>query len=184
MTTANDEEEWRPVVGFDWYEVSNLGRVRTWRRRGRFPIRSAEPRLLDPTKIAAGYMQVGLAREGLPTYNGKVHRLVARAFHGEPKPGSDNACHNDGVRDNNRADNLRWDSMKGNHADRAKHGKTVRGARVNTAKLVDSQVLAIREVLAMGETRAEVARRFGVSWSLVDHIYRGSTWGWLASEAA
>jgi hypothetical protein len=129
-------------------------------------------------------MQTTLTTGPGTQYAAKVHRLVARAFHGEPRPGFDNACHGDGVRDNNRAENLRWDSMKGNHADRARHGKTVRGSRVNTAVLVDSQVLAIREILATGETRAEVARRFGVSWSIVDHIYRGSTWGWLASEAA
>ncbi|WP_247600195.1 HNH endonuclease [Mycobacterium intracellulare] len=48
--------------------------------------------------------------------------LVLEAFKG-PRPNGAVSCHNDGNLDNNREDNLRWDSQSSNNFDRVKHGR-------------------------------------------------------------
>lgn len=103
-------EQWRPIQGFDRYEVSNLGNVRNL---GGYEVncgpnkkgaRVVPSRLLRPFRVnSTGYMQVVLTDRRKHS----VHRLVARAFHGEPKPG-DEVNHKNAVRHDNKAENLEW----------------------------------------------------------------------------
>lgn len=61
-------EEWRPIE-YEYYEVSNLGRVRSWidnRRR-------STPKVLSLHRLTKGYLGVSLN-------SAPVHRLVAKAF--------------------------------------------------------------------------------------------------------
>jgi hypothetical protein len=182
LTTANDEEEWRAVVGFDGYEVSNLGRVRSWLPSGRYKCEEPPPRILAGSINAHGYRAVTMRVDGL-VRTLRVHRLVALAFHGEPEPGFDICCHNDGVRTNNHVDNLRWDSHAGNFSDKPKHGTTVRGVDSPTSVLTEAQVLAIDTELRKGtRSQSDIAAEFGVSQGNVGHIATGSTWGWLTGR--
>jgi hypothetical protein len=73
-------EKWRPVVGFDGYDVSNMGRVRSRRFTGG----EVAPRMLTPSRLApSGYLRVFLTRgRRVPRY---VHHLVLEAFVG-PSP--------------------------------------------------------------------------------------------------
>lgn len=85
--------EWRPVVGFPAYEVSDLGGVR----------KDGRPLTLSDNN---GYRYVWLR-----TSSGRkfcaVHRLVIEAF-GGPRPVGSVCRHLDSNRANNRADNLVW----------------------------------------------------------------------------
>ena len=110
-------EIWRPVKDWDWYEVSNLGRVRSLKTN----------RILKPIEDAWGYLTVGLYSENSPkkVYNGhlcsnpkkrKIHQLVAEAFCDGYEDGFV-PDHIDHDQKNNRADNLRWVSKSVN----AKH---------------------------------------------------------------
>lgn len=107
-------EIWRPVKDWDWYEVSNLGRVRSLKSNC----------ILKPLEDAWGYLVVGLYCETSPRrlYRGrlhkspkkkKIHQLVAEAFCDGYEEGfvPDHIDHN---RKNNRADNLRWVSKSAN----------------------------------------------------------------------
>lgn len=117
-------EEWRPVPGYEGiYAVSNEARVR--RLAGSFS--ALEDRLLTPTLGSNGYVSVALYRDG-HVKGHLVHRLVLRAFHGEPPTGTE-ACHNDGDPTNNRLENLRWDSHQANCMDKALHGTDVTAAK-------------------------------------------------------
>lgn len=118
------EEEWRPVVGYEgYYEVSNLGRVRSLSRM----IHSASGQKPYPMRgrikkhtISQGYPLVRLSRDNVKR-NWFVHRLVAYAFLGEPEPGQE-VCHIDGTRDNPAVDNLYWGTRAENLADSLAHG--------------------------------------------------------------
>src|SRR4051812_26170742 len=103
------EERWAPVPGLDGgYEVSDLGRVRSWMRTGRRPVnrpptRLAEPRLLGMHYEAlGGYFVVNLSRKPY-----LVHHLVLTAFD-RPRPEGQEGRHLDGNRHNNALANLAW----------------------------------------------------------------------------
>lgn len=107
-------EEWRPVVGWErHYRVSNLGRVYSLHQFGRLTI---------GMEVAGGYRVIKLRSEGRKAHKA-IHCLVLEAFVG-PRPGPNyQGCHNDGNPSNSRLDNLRWDTVAANQADRKKHGR-------------------------------------------------------------
>lgn len=98
------EEEWRPVVGFERYAVSNMGNV----RRGM--------KLLTPCLDTDGYRQVNLYAGGKRTTR-KVYRLMMDAFcpNTEDKPCID---HINRVRTDDRLENLRWATSSENARNR------------------------------------------------------------------
>ena len=108
------EEIWRPVKGFEgYYEVSNLGRVRSIDRVVVDTVRNCERLLKGKVLIqrdhSNGYKVVMFCKEH-KLYNKYIHRLVAEAF----LPNPDNlrqVNHKDEVKSNNRVDNLEWCSQ-------------------------------------------------------------------------
>lgn len=101
------DEEWRAAPGFPNYQVSSWGRVR----------RVTNERVLRPYPNRHGYKRNGLYRNG-KRYQPLVHRLVCRAWHGEPPPGKPLACHRNDVKTINMPRNLYWGSHRQNAADR------------------------------------------------------------------
>lgn len=73
-----------------------------------------------------------------------LSRLILEAFAG-PCPKGMECCHYDGNPGNSEVSNLRWDTRKGNHADKIRHGTGNKGSRHNLAKLTEEQVLEIRK---------------------------------------
>ena len=108
-------EEWRSVSGYPDYEVSDQGRVRSFRR-------NRQGQVLRVNRITNGYLQVNLYIGSGKGSRKLVHRLVLEAFVG-PKPSGHEACHNDGDQTNNRLTNLRWDTPKNNARDVKLHGR-------------------------------------------------------------
>jgi hypothetical protein len=171
----HESEEWRSIEGFDGiyvgvYEVSNLGRVRSLHSRHK------TPKILKPRLDMDGYPEVCLCVNSKPCNRG-VHRLVARAFHGDKK----NALHRevshlDGTRTNNRADNLKWVSHAENMAHKRLHGTNPAGERHPGAKLTDDGVRRIYALYVEGWSRSKIAARFGVSPATIDDLVRGTRW--------
>jgi DNA invertase Pin-like site-specific DNA recombinase len=91
-------------------------------------------------------------------------------------------CHGDGDPSNNAVGNLRWDTPKGNHADRIRHGTNCPGEANGSAKLSADQVTTIRERAATGERHGEIAKDFGVHRPTVSRIVRGASWKHLTLE--
>ena len=118
-----DREEWRPVVGFEGYEVSNLGSVRSWRTRRA----SDRGRVLVGKFDRDGYHEVCLSQGARGEFWRKVHHLVLEAFVG-PRPDGFEACHANGNASDNSAWNLRWDTCEANHLDKVRHGTWGRDA--------------------------------------------------------
>lgn len=104
-----ENEIWKPVVGYEGrYEVSSRGRVRSLNYEGHQGVVVE----MKPTLSNFGYYRIGL-RSGNKRKTFMVHRLVAEAFipnTGE-KPFID---HINGIRTDNRVENLRWCTRKEN----------------------------------------------------------------------
>ena len=157
---------WRTVPGYPAYEVSVDGVVR--RCQG-FRCRRAH-RVLLPFIRPNGYAQVILYRDGRRQRFG-VHQLVALAFLG-PKPSPlHQVAHLDGQRLNNHVSNLAWLLPIENDAHKDLHG-----SQIHSAKLVEAQVVLIRQALAVGIRQCALAQTYGVSDSTVSLIARAKTW--------
>ena len=113
-------EEWRPIPGFDGYEVSDTGFIRSW--RGRYG-RRAEPRTLSQRTDPAGYITTAIQHPDGRNMPVLVHRMVCMAFHGLPPEGKPHVCHWDGNPANNTPGNLRWGSREDNAQDQIRHGR-------------------------------------------------------------
>lgn len=103
---ANDNQQLRPVVGFEGiYSVTDDGRVfshpridaRGNRRKGKW---------LKPIPDGDGYPRVHLCMNGVRR-KWQIHRLVAFAFIPNPE-GKPAVNHKDGVKSNNCVSNLEW----------------------------------------------------------------------------
>lgn len=102
---SNYSDNYRKVVGYDDYYVTNDGRVWTNKRKNGIE-RFMKQRNMD------GYMHVVLYKDG-KYKNCCVHRLVAQAY----IPNPDNKPyinHIDGNRANNNVSNLEWCTQKEN----------------------------------------------------------------------
>ena len=157
-------ERWLPVVGFPGYEVSDLGRVRSYRR-------SSVPRLLKPSpRQVDGHLQVTLMADGA-RHNRKAHQLVLEAFVG-PRPYGKVSRHLDGIPHHNELSNLEYATHTANIEDKKWH----KGPDGAWHKLVPSQVAEIRRSL-VGRTLSSLANEYGVSiptiWAIKhDRIHR------------
>ena len=96
--------EWKPVVGYDGYFVSNTGIIRSFKRGKPHDLRYA-------TKVD-GYLRTYLCKNG-KTKAFYVHRVVAQAFIDNPN-NLPFINHKDECKTNNNADNLEWCTQKYN----------------------------------------------------------------------
>lgn len=168
-------EAWRDVPGYTGYQVSDLGRLRSNRMtRGR------EWRLLSPSKNDKGYRETML-RVGGKSIHGQLHRLVAWAFHG-PQPFGYHVNHKDGVKTNNRPDNLEYVTPWANHHHARLLGlipkqEGMRGELNHMAVLTVQVVVMIREAYAAGTvTQVQLAEALGLRQGHISNIIRGRTW--------
>ena len=163
---VSSTEIWRPVVGFEGlYEVSSRGRIRSRPRPG------TNGGVLKPNKTTKGYPKADLSSGGEITTR-LIHRLVLEAFVGACPDGME-ACHNDGVKANNRLKNLRWDTPASNYADRDQHGMTARGDKHGNIVLCELDVWLIRNC---NGSQQQLADFLGVSQVHVGRIRRAESW--------
>lgn len=107
-------EEYRTIIGFENYEVSNLGNVRSkgFDYMGENNIRCViYPRILKFNKVY-GYNAVGIKKDKI-NHTIRVHRLVGFAFIPNPE-NKPQINHKNGIRDDNRVENLEWNTAKEN----------------------------------------------------------------------
>jgi hypothetical protein len=109
-----EQEEWRPIAGFPDYSVSSHGRVVSYKRK--------KPYLMVGGRNQRGYRMVSLVAPDGTQICRTVHRLVAAAFLG-PTPEGLQVCHNDGNKERNGVDNLRFDTPSANILDQVAHGR-------------------------------------------------------------
>lgn len=107
-------EVWKSIPGFEWYEVSNIGRVRSIDREfinsiGRKCFLKGA--YIKPT-ISKGYYRLGLRLKGEKKMM-NIHRLVALAFIPNPNNFA-TVNHINGDKLDNRVENLEWCSVREN----------------------------------------------------------------------
>lgn len=100
-------EKWKPVKGFENYEVSDMGNIKSLNYN-----HTGEAKILKPGKQRGGYLYINLYKNA-KRYSKKIHRLVAEAFIPNPE-GKPQVNHIDGNKKNNKLSNLEWSTNQEN----------------------------------------------------------------------
>ncbi len=159
-------------------------------------------RKLIPKKAGRGYRIVCLSKEGCYYYK-YIHRLVLETFIGICPKGME-CCHNNGIKTDNRLENLRWDTPANNVRDNKKfdvYKLTIEGRKRVTefhkgkivsqeiknktsginnyqAKLNEQQVRIIRAFKQLKNipTYGEIGEIFNVSAASVSNVINNNTY--------
>jgi hypothetical protein len=166
-------EEWRPVPGYEGiYEISNLGRLKSFR------FRIKGPTILTPNRNSRGYCRYWLYN-GTSRKNVAAHRMVLNVFVGTALHGY--VCnHKNGIRHDNRLQNLEWVTISDNnshaYATLNKKPSNPCGETAGASKLNASQVKEIVSRHRMGETSRSLAKEHSVTDRSINQILSGETW--------
>jgi hypothetical protein len=175
-------EIWKDIPDYEgYYQVSNLGRVRSCdrvvsgSRKGTPCDVKRKGRTLKPN-FKRGYLGVSLFSDGCAkTYT--VHRLVAQAFIGD-RPLGFVINHKDGDRQNNAADNLEYCTQQENvaHAYRIGLCENHFGDLHHGSKLTSEDIPVIRNRILKGDTHKSIAKDYGVDRSTIGLVNSGRNW--------
>jgi hypothetical protein len=155
-------ENWKPVKNFEEiFEVSDLG---NFRRKGE------ESNLVQQSN-PQGYKLVGTRPhgrgKGYKTF--RVHREVAIAFIPNPE-NKPQVNHKDGVKDNNKVDNLEWCTAKENtrHAWETGLAKPLTPEQAPNTKLSDEEIEMIYEKYQKGiDSLRNLCKQAGIGHATV-----------------
>lgn len=178
-------EIWKDINGWeDIYQISNLGRYRS---KGRYTVFSykvgdvfLKSKILSPNRVK-GYLIATLynkkngveRRERWP-----LHRLVAIHFIPNPK-NKPTVNHRNGVKDDNRVDNLEWatDSEQQLHAVLIGLRDNCLGENSNLSKLKTEDVIKIRSLYSTGNFfQKQIAEMFGIREETCYRIIKRKIW--------
>jgi hypothetical protein len=170
------QEIWKNVPGYEnMYQVSNLGKVKSLARYKKAKSNSkslTKEKLLRFTRGIDGYISYELNKNSIRK-NFKAHRLVAMAFIPNPE-NKPQVNHINGVKDDNRVENLEWNTASENVRHSYKTGlASNKGERHPLSKLNNSQVLKIRND---NRKLIEIASEYNLSMTTISEIKKRKTW--------
>lgn len=161
-------EKWADIPDYEGlYEVSIEGLVRN-KRSGR---------ILKPNYLKNGYTVTQLSKNDERKYY-LTHRLVLTVFVSPPPFEKAQCNHKNGIRDDNRLENLEWVTASQNQLySYAMFGRDTRGEKNSRAKLTEEQIKEIRALLQQRVAQRLIAEQFKISQSLVSAINVRKSWG-------
>jgi hypothetical protein len=173
--SESTKEIWKDVVGHEGlYQVSNLGNIKSHQPRWR------QSRILKQ-KNPARYCMAALAKDKKITYTG-VHRIVLLAFCYREDHSGLYVNHKNGIKTDNRLENLEWCTAKENIEHAFRIGLMTNRSRVNgkNAKLTNKDIPVIRKLLSEGKTHEVISKIYSVHRNLISGISRGERWKHVA----
>jgi hypothetical protein len=156
-------EIWKPIPEYEGlYYVSNLGRI----KKHGYP----DGDKIIKQNFSRDYLVIGLSGYDHKRKTLRVHRLVEMAF----KPIKDfrkfEVNHENGIKTDNRDENLEWDTHKSNMEKIYISGNYFK-------KLKPEMVIEIKKLLNSGDIlQKDIAKKFNVSLSIISEINTGKKW--------
>jgi len=167
-------EIWVDAFGFEgFYKVSNFGAFISVARLDAMGRRRKQRKLILST-TKDGYKVVNFSKKQ-KQYHVGAHRVVWESFNKKKIPENHEVNHINGIRDDNRPENL--ETMT--HLDNIKYSKDILKANYasyGNRKLTHEQVEEIKKLRASGMTLKAIALQYGVVRQSIGNIMRGITW--------
>lgn len=157
---------WIPVPGYEGlYEINEMGQI--------FILKSKKLRKNKLWKN--GYIGVNLYKNRKYKIH-CLHRLLLQAFRPIPNDENLQAAHLNGIKTDNRLENLIWATTKENASHKKLHGTIGEGSKNAMSKLTDADILEIERLYNKGFSSTKIGHRLGISGSSVARIMRGERW--------
>ncbi len=162
--------KYKPINGHPDYLIGTNGCVFSI-NRGIFL--SQRPCGKDYKKIGGGYMAVSLDKRK----PARVHRLVAEHFLENPNSLSQ-VNHKNGIKSDNRLENLEWCTCSHNHKHAFKKGLRHNkcGELSHLSKLSNNDVSKIRELIKTHIPQKDIAKIYHISPMAISNIKLRKTW--------
>lgn len=176
---------WKDVKGYEGlYMVNNQGQVKglkkkwNWKHHGKSGVGIKKEKLLGEYKATTGYRVNTLCKNGKCTQR-LVHRLVAETFIPNPK-NKKQVNHKNGIRDDNRIENLEWCTQSENtlHAYKelgiVPYGLGKFGKYSNKSRCV-IQMDMNGKIVKKWESASDAVREHGFDSGCITHCCRGQS---------
>lgn len=177
------EEKWRPITGYSGYEVSSLGRIRSyWKKRkkigswgGTERVYEDEPYIMPQSDDGNGYLKVFMHDDDGRRHCRKVHRIVAEEFikHNEDEDTVDHIKPGPEGKLDNSVNNLRWITRQANIQKAYADG--VCDERINRQRKAIMLVDAFSGEEKYYPSIMSAAKDIGVDYTTISHALRSET---------
>ena len=153
----------REIEGSESYFISACGRA--------FSTKQKKVKELKLHLTTNGYPHIIISK-GSERKSVLVHKIVLTTY-GGPRPEGMQVGHLNGIKTDNRIENLKWVTIRENSIHTFAHGT------MHCAKLTHDQVIEVKRLLRDGVSGAEVGRRFGLKKHSVSEIKTGKHWSFI-----
>jgi len=171
------KEIWKTIPGYENYQVSNLGRVKSLKFN-----RGKKEKIMKEKKSTNGYLNIGLRKDNKSKLF-MIHRLVYLVFNDLPikfigHTEKDCILHKDDNPKNNKLDNLFIGTQKDNVYDCINKNRRnyVKGENVYRSVMKKDDILFIRNNLLGKINYQSIAKIYNVSASCIEHIIHRRSW--------
>jgi len=157
-------EYWKSIIGYEnKYLISSKGRVK-----------SLKTNKLLKQSLDRSYFYVCLSKNGI-VKNFRIHRLVALHFiiNDQNLP---IVNHINGIKKDNRVENLEWCTDKYNRKHAVINGLMSRGESHYHSKLKDKDIPKIRQLFKNGLNQVKIGKMYGIHNSTVGDIIKQKQW--------